>query len=299
MKRTYLPGTSSSPTAHSEPQFKHFLDLPAEIRIKIYDMVLELLGNEIRPRTLLTSHNWHEVTLFPGGAELFLVNKQVSAESRFRFYSNKRFIFWMDEYYGHDDPEYQEKALWRSPMLNCRRYAAPKPQGLGLLRVNRQISTEAASRLYGINTFIFSAYMYFEEEGPVGTNVTENSYLLSWLRQVGHNALHVQRIEVEINPLDPEDVDVAMVELTALTPLVPNLRFLTLYYVPDEDEIHMRSSTRDAWLTIPWSQDLIRKLRKFLDAEFRQVEVVRLKHHLPMDSETDKQQHLFISFGDP
>lgn len=94
--------------------------------------------------------------------------------------------------------------------------------------------------------------------------------------------------EVEINPLDPEDVDVAMVELTALTPLVPNLRFLTLYYVPDEDEIHMRSSTRDAWLTIPWSQDLIRKLRKFLDAEFRQVEVVRLKHHLPMDSETGR-----------
>jgi hypothetical protein len=51
--RTEAMRADAIPSSPAAPQFKYFLHLPAEIRLKIYDLVLEPLGERIRPRTYI------------------------------------------------------------------------------------------------------------------------------------------------------------------------------------------------------------------------------------------------------
>jgi hypothetical protein len=53
----------------------------------------------------------------PKGTELFLLNKQISTEATYRFYTSNTFVFKQDDFTGQDFYWCQEESREGSPML--------------------------------------------------------------------------------------------------------------------------------------------------------------------------------------
>ncbi|KAL2117174.1 hypothetical protein VTJ04DRAFT_9342 [Mycothermus thermophilus] len=166
----------------SVPQFKYFLALPAEIRLKIYDSALVV---------------WES---------------KEAAETR----------------------EIKPKTLNHYPETKlCEQNNTPTRCYLALFRVCKQVAAESIARFYAVNTFHFDSVGGGLSASPSDNEIDESSPMLSWLRQIGRNALHVRKIQYCFIPYAVEDIGAATVELRWLITLAPNLRTLSIHHNPD------------------------------------------------------------------